>query len=170
MAEDGFDMRELTRYSRRLLNMAQQQFPQETKQFLRKEAGTLNKRTKEKAKREVGKNGKGEAPKENDKRYLAGFKKGKAYLHEPTNSYAVRVYNSRPHAHLIEYGHEQAMAGKYIPAAGQKGAMPGLGKQIKQGRIKGKLILRTASEAFEQEFIGDTEQFIDDMLQKGLGL
>ena len=44
--EDGFDLSELSDFSRHLLDLAQDRFPAETKQFLRKQGSELNKQTK----------------------------------------------------------------------------------------------------------------------------
>ena len=155
--DDGFDMSELSGFSRHLLDLAQDRFPQETKQFLRKQGSELNKQTKTLAKERVGKKGKGGGDKPADKRYLSGFKRGKAYKHEASNSFAVRVYNTRPHAHLIEYGHTMLDHDQ---------------KPVQHGErfVKGKFVLRDASQAFKPQFEEAIEGFIDDMLDRGLGL
>lgn len=155
--EDGFDLSELSDFSRHLLDLAQDRFPAETKQFLRKQGSELNKQTKTLAKERVGKKGKGSGDKPADKRYLAGFKRGKAYKHEASNSFAIRVYNTRPHAHLIEYGHVMLDHDQ---------------KPVQHGErfVKGKFVLRDASQAFAAQFEANLEGFIDDMLDKGLGL
>ena len=135
--EDGFDLSELSDFSRHLLDLAQDRFPAETKQFLRKQGSELNKAA--------------------DKRYLSGFKRGKAYKHEASNSFAIRVYNTRPHAHLIEYGHVMLDHDQ---------------KPVQHGErfVKGKFVLRDASQAFISQFEESLEGFIDDMLDRGLGL
>ena len=155
--EDGFDLSELSDFSRHLLDLAQDRFPAETKQFLRKQGSELNKQTKALAKERVGKKGKGSGDKAADKRYLSGFKRGKAYKHEASNSFAIRVYNTRQHAHLIEYGHVMLDHDQ---------------KPVQHGErfVKGKFVLRDASQAFISQFEESLEGFIDDMLDRGLGL
>lgn len=155
--DDGFDFSELSAFTQHLVDLAQEQFPKEMKQFLRKQGSELNKQTKALARERVGKKGKGGSDKPTDKRYLTGFKRGKAYKHEASNSFAIRVYNTRPHAHLIEYGHVMLDHDK---------------KPVQNGErfVKGKFVLRDASRAFRQQFEENIEEFVDEMLTKGLRL
>lgn len=159
MAEKYVNLDEMTK---QLLNMAEKSFPEDTKIFLRTEGSKLNKKAKAKARKKVGKRGKGPGKKENKKRYLSGFKRGKPYEYEPENSFAIRVYNARPHAHLIEYGHEvkphtRNLLPKDPPLKGKK-------------RTEAKEILHQAAEEFEEEYGRDAETFVDDLLERGLGL
>lgn len=157
MAESGFDISELTRFTQHLMDLGQKQFPKETKIFLREEGNKLNKKTKDLAKVKVGIKGKSKVVKKANKRYLSGFKRGKVYLHEPTKSYAIRVYNYRPHAHLIESGHIMLTKDK---------------KPVSRGKefIEGRSVLNDSSEKFKGEFINDVENFVDELLDKGLRL
>ena len=155
--EAGFDLTELELFGNSLLDVADRQFPNETKTFLRKKGTELNQAAKKTAKERVGKNGKGKQEKTANKRYLNGFKRGKVYKHAASNSFAVRVYNSRPHAHLIEYGHVQLDHDK---------------NPVKNGErfVRGFHVLRDAASIFEIKFSEDAEDFIDDLLDRGLGL
>lgn len=154
---NGLDITELNIFNDQLLGLAQQQFPSETKKFLRKEGTNLNKKVKAVAKSRVGKNGKGKKSKPAAKRYLSGFKRGKVYRHAPSDSYAVRVYNSRPHAHLIEYGHRQLDKEQ---------------KPVKNGKkfVPARPVLEDAARAFEPDFEHDVDTFINELLEKGLSL
>ena len=152
-----WNIEELDVFGDKLFELAQKQFPKETKQFLRKQGNELNKQVKKTAKKRVGKNGKSQQEKHTNKRYLTGFKHGRVYRHAASNSYAVRVYNTRPHAHLIEYGHVQLDKDK---------------KPVKHGEkfVKGRFVLQDTGDAFAPEFETAAETFIDDMLDKGWGL
>jgi len=157
MRDDGLDDRDLEVFGDHLMRMAEREFPHETKVFLRQKGTELNKAVKKMAKERVGKKGKGKQKKKADKRYLNGFKRGKAYKHTGSNSFAVRVYNSRPHAHLIEYGHVQLDHDQNPVENGER-------------FVRGRYVLRDAASAFEPKFNEDAEDFIDDLLDKGLGL
>ena len=159
-----WNIKELDVFGDKLFELAQEQFPKETKQFLRKQGSELNKKVKKKAKKEVKKGpdniyhkGKAKRKKTEADRYHKGFKRGKAYYHTQSGSYAVRVYNTRSHAHLIEYGHVQLDKDK---------------KPVKHGEkfVKGRFVLRDTGDTFAPEFETAAETFIDDMLDKGLGL
>ena len=161
--DDGFDMSELSGFSRHLLDLAQDRFPAETKQFLRKQGSELAKQTKALARERVGKNGKGpvdtyKGVKKTAKvRYLSGFSRGKVYMEQSANSFSVDVHNGRPHAHLIEYGHTMLDHDRKPVQSGER-------------FVKGKFVLRDASQAFKPQFEEAIEGFIDDMLDRGLGL
>lgn len=157
MNSAGFDFTELMALAECFDNIGEQ-FPKESKEFLRKQGNDLNRQTKKIARQRVGKNGKGpDKDKPANKRYINGFKRGKVYKHEPSNSFAVRVYNSRPHAHLIEYGHVQLTHDRQTPKNGER-------------FVKGFHILRDSSNAFEPKFNADVEEFFDELLDKGLSL
>jgi len=64
---------------------------------------------------------------------------------------SIRVYNSSPHAHLIEYGH------RIVDKNG-----------IEKGFKKGEFVLEEVTKEFENSYYNDVENFIDDLLDKGL--
>lgn len=157
MSGEGFDFTELLAMAECFSNI-EEQFPKESKEFLRKQGTELNRQTKKLAKQRVGKNGKGpDKDKPTNKRYISGFKRGKAYKHEASSSFAVRVYNSRPHAHLLEYGHVQLTHEKTPPKNGER-------------FVKGFHVLRDSANAFEPKFNADVEEFFDNLLDEGLSL
>lgn len=141
MASDGFDIQELDNYTRNLLNLAEKKMPKESRKFLIKEAAKLRVKTRAKANSTIRKK---------TGNYMKGFKRGKVYKYQG-KELAVRVYNSSPHAHLIEHGHRQ-----YNSRGAETGFTPG------------KHILEEATKEFQNTFYDDCENFIDDMLGKGL--
>ena len=158
----SMDLGELDLLQNGLLLMAQREFPQQTKKFLCEEGKKLNKKAKTIAKKKVGKRGKSTKKKAQKERYLSGFKYGKVYPYPPTGSYAIRVYNSRPHAHLLEYGHDmkphtRRRIPKRLPMAGKS-------------QVEGRHVLEQAADAFRDEYENDVEQLIDDLLDTGLGV
>ena len=145
MAVDiGFDVRELNEYSLKLLKLAEKTMPKECNKFMKNEASKLNSKAKNKARKEV---------KKKTGNYMKGFKKGKKVYEYGDTKYNIRVYNSAPHAHLIEYGHE---------IVGHE-----TGKE-KSGYVKGKFVLENASREFEGQFEKDTYDLVDVLLDKGL--
>ena len=118
---------------------------QRVKSFFMKEGNKLKKQTKAIAKTRVkrGTNPKG-------KSYHDGIKRGKVYLYKG-DTWAVRVYNTRPHAHLIEDGHN---------IVNHKGEVKGF--------QQGKKVFATAERQFYEEYFNDVENFIDEVLDEGL--
>lgn len=157
MSRNGFEFTELLAMEGCFENI-EKQFPKESRAFLRKQGTELNRQTKKIAKQRVGRNGKGpDRDKPASKRYINGFKRGKVYKHEGSNSFAVRVYNSRPHAHLLEYGHVQLTHEKTPPKTGER-------------FVKGFHVLRDSASAFEPKFNADVEEFFDNLMDEGLSL
>lgn len=116
------------------------------KKFFIQEGNKLKKETKAIAATRVRR---GDSPK--GKSYHDGIKRGKVYLYQG-DTWAVRVYNTRPHAHLIEDGHEIVTrngekTGKYVP---------------------GKKVFESAERQFTEDYFNDVEKFIDDVLDEGL--
>lgn len=114
------------------------------KKFFMQEGNKLKKETNAIAKSRVkrGKNPKG-------KSYHDGIKRGKVYLYQG-HTWAIRVYNTRPHAHLIEDGHDVIRDGKKV------------------GYQTGKKVFQTAERRFTEDYLKDVEQFVDDVLDEGL--
>lgn len=145
MAVDvGFDVSELDEYSLKLLKLAEKTMPKECNKFMKAEASKLNSKAKNKARKEV---------KKKTCNYIKGFKKGKKVYEYGDTKYNIRVYNSAPHAHLIEYGHE---------IVGHETS------KEKSGYAKGKFVLENASREFESQFEKDTYDLVDVLLDKGL--
>lgn len=153
---DGFNMRELQNLYRDIQRVEREAL-QNTKTFLRKQGNHLNKDVKKLAKNRVGNKGKGPATIKGDKpktkQYLAGFKRGKPYRYAQSNALSIRVYNTRPHAHLIEYGHLQKTHDKQTPQSGER-------------YVRGKYVLRDAHRAFAHTFYDKAGEFLDDILRR----
>lgn len=146
--EDGFDVSELDKFSKSLIELANKTMPKETNKFLRKEGSKLQRKTKSIAKKRV---------KKKTGNYIKSIKRGRPYKYRyGKDERAIRVYSSAPHSHLVEDGH-------ILIEGGKKGKG---GKEI--GFVKGKHVFKTASKEFETTFYKDTENFIDDVLEKGL--
>ena len=93
--ESGFNCDELTDFGEELVREAND-FKKQTDQFMRNEAKTLCRRMIARAKKAyTSKTG----------NYFAGFKPGRKVYAWDDAQFNVRVYNSMPHAHLLEYGH-----------------------------------------------------------------
>ncbi|MFD2671816.1 HK97 gp10 family phage protein [Marinicrinis sediminis] len=137
---DDFDLRELDDFAMRMLELAEETMPRETKKFLRVEGSKLRKLTLKNAKSSV---------KKDTGNYFKGIKRGKLYTYNGNQS--IRVYGASPHAHLIEHGH------RMVSEDGQE-----------VGFVRGKKVFQKSLEEFEQEYIRDCQEFIDDLLNEGL--
>lgn len=133
-----FDFKEMDKFTKDILAMANDKLPKESKKFLRKEGTALKrivvKTARSKVKKDTG-------------TYFKGFKRGKAYKYKGVLS--IRVFNSSPHAHLIEDGHRQVTKN---------------GEEI--GFVQGKHVLDTASKQFENQYFNDSEKFIEENISK----
>jgi len=141
VSSDEFDLSELDEFTSEMLDMAEKKMPKEIRKFLREEGTKLRKTTASIARREV---------KKKTGAYLKGIKRGKVYVYKG-DTLSIRVYNSSPHAHLIEDGHRQVTKD---------------GRAV--GFVRGKRVFQKAKKAFETEFTKDCEHFVDDLLEKGL--
>lgn len=138
---DGFNLAELDEFSSQMLDLATRKMPREIRQFMRAEGTKLRRMTVSTARRET---------KKRTGSYIKGIKRGKVYLYEG-DTLAIRVYNSSPHAHLIEDGHRQVTND---------------GRSV--GFVRGKRVFKKAQQAFESEFANDCLEFVDELLDKGL--
>lgn len=142
MSRNVMDLKELDELSKQLMSIADRKMPRETRKFLREQGLKLKRATIKKAKQKV---------KKRTGKYIKGIKRGKVYKYKG-NETSIRVYNSKPHAHLIEQGHR---------IIGKDGS--------EHGFERGKHVLKEAAEQFEDEFVKNCEQFTHDLLEKGLG-
>lgn len=140
---DGFDITDLTNFEKKLLNMAVGfEKGKYAKTFLRTEGTKLRRKTLSSAKSKV---------KKDTGNYFKSIKKGKVYLYKGNGTWAIRVYSSAPHAHLIEKGHRQVTKD---------------GKEI--GYVQGKRVFEDSEKQFTEEYFSDVQNFLDDVLEKGL--
>lgn len=115
-------------------------YPKHTKKFLQSQGNKLKRVAVKKAKSKV---------KKKTGNYLKGFKRGRVYKYNNKED-TVRVYNGMPHAHLIEYGH--VITDKN-------------GKE--HGFQKGKFILEEARREYQEKFISEADNLIDDIIKDG---
>jgi hypothetical protein len=135
---DGFDTTQLDKFTKDLINLANQKLPKESKKFLKKEANKLNKVNKSVFNsKNIG---------EDTGNLKKSFKSGKVYKYN--GDLAARAYNSSPHAHLIDQGWTHKS-----PDGTEKW-------------IDGKHFMEDAQKIFEGEFYGDIEDWIDKMLEE----
>lgn len=142
---DGFDTRELTKFQRELIDIAQKKMPKESKTFLRTQGKKLRKETLAAAKSSGIKKKTGNLYK--------GIKTGKVYTFKSNGGLSIRVYGGNPgyHIHLLEYGHRQVTKD---------------GKEV--GFVKGKKFFEKAAKQFESVHYDDVQKFLDAALEKGL--
>ena len=145
--EAGFDLGKLEELNEKLLGLAEDQFPQEAKKFVRRQ-GTkcetmLKNAYKSKVKKKTG-------------NLLAGV--GRGNPHQYGDSYQIRVYNRAPHAHLIEHGHVMSdKKGNPIRNA--------MGQEV---WVDGKYIAANTVNAYKAVYPEEVDKFVDEMLEKGL--
>jgi hypothetical protein len=140
---DGFDTRELDKFTQKMVNLANDTMPKESKKFMKKEGNKLNKLNKATFKSKgIG---------YHTGNLLKGFKSGKVYKYD--GSWSVRAYNSSPHAHLLEDGW------MWTPNKKQSGT---------EKFIPGFNFIEDAKKKFESGYYQDVQDFIDEVLGKGL--
>lgn len=137
--EDGFNVDDIDKLTQKLLDVAKKTEPKQLKKFIKSEGNKLKRKTVSKAKKTV---------KKKKGNYLKGIKTGRVYKYKG-DELAVRVYNSAPHAHLIEYGYEHKTkdkkpTGKFVP---------------------GKRIFESTRKEFQNQFIEDIEDFVVEKLK-----
>lgn len=140
---DGFDFKELEQYEKKLIDLATKKMPTECKKFVRAEGTKLKRITLRTAKASV---------KKDTGNYFKSIKRGKAYKYRGNDAWAVRVYSYDPKAHLLENGHRIVTRGK----------------NIEKGFAKGYKVFEKSEKSFQNTFYNDVEDFIDDVLAKGL--
>lgn len=160
----GFLFDSLVDTQKDLMRAVKESFPKETEKFLKEQAKKLRKKVKKVGRQEVGTS---KGTKKNwtaKKSYHQKFKIGKIYVYAE-NDKCIRVYNSAPHAHLVEQGHVN------IPR-GTKRATTRLGRieQLKNrkgtGMTLGRYVFTLAEIEYKSQFLSDTNeflyQFVDD--------
>ncbi|MGD6845235.1 HK97 gp10 family phage protein [Bacillus infantis] len=135
------EIRGLSDFERRLLALAQKELPREVPKIMRKMGSKARTHVARKARRQV---------KKLTGNYHKGWKRGKVFKAKE-DEFVVRVYNSSPHAHLVEHGHIQKDKN---------------GKEL--GFVKGKHVLEESMGEFES---GEMEEmldaWLDDLLESG---
>ncbi len=156
----SFEMHGLDEFTDSLIH-ASKEAEKEQKRFLRQEGSKLARKTKARARAEVGMVARGDRAAGT---YHASIKRGKVWRSE-TNTNAVRVYSNDPVSHLIEEGHDQLVN----PGKGRgngRGVKPGKGIGRKVGHVDGFEVFEKAREDFEDQFHRDCEEAMDKMIAK----
>lgn len=135
------EIKGLTEYQRGLMEVAQKRYPLESYKIMRQIGSKARTHVARKAKSTVHKV---------TGNYQKGWKRGKAFKGR-NGEIVVRVYNSSPHAHLIEDGHRMITKG---------------GKEV--GFVKGAKVLDKSMREFEEkEMESMLSDWIDDLLESG---
>lgn len=145
MAANGFDTHELDAFMKDLLSLTNDKMPKESRKFLNKEGNKLKKQQKKNFKSKGIGTGQVKS-----KEVEKSFKRGKIYKYKGKNL-SVRSYSAHPLAHLLNNGH------RIVDKNGEE-----------KGFVLGYHFMEDAQKDFEGEYVDDCEQFIDDMLNKGL--
>lgn len=148
---DGFDISELDDLQKDLLQLARENFPNETRKFVISEAKKGKEIVKNIAKSEL---------KKKTGRYMKSFKTGKSGLHD---KFSYKFYNDSPHGHLIEDGHFNVARGENKNKGGTRRSGAG-GEQ--HGFVEGKKIFTKAQVQMESEFSKDVDDFISSLMDK----
>lgn len=136
---DGFDTKEIDKFAKELMGFVQDEFPKESKKFMRKQGNELKKVVRKNMKEKVKVNKK-------TGNLLKGLKRGKPYYYKG-QLLSIRAYSNAPHAHLIEEGHRKVSQS---------------GKEL--GFTKGKHIFKESEKEFKSEFNKNAKDFIDKVL------
>lgn len=141
---DGFDIKELTNFEKKLVKLANDTMPKESKKFIREQGKKLRKSTLAKAKQRT---------KKHSGNLYKGIKTGKVYTFKGNNGLSIRVYGGKPahHIHLLEYGHR---------IVNKDGAEVGF--------VNGAHFFEDAAKEFPDSHYSDVQKFLDETLDKGL--
>lgn len=147
---DGFDTHELDDFAKEMMSLANDKMPKESKKIVQKEAKKLNTINKNVYKSK----GIGIFPDDTpeNKKIVNRFNAGKPYKYNG-DVLSCRAYNSAPHAHLLNSGWT------WTPHKGAKGT---------EHWVPGFHFIEDAAGQFEGTYYNDMEQFITDMIEKGL--
>nr|DAS40378.1 MAG TPA: putative tail component [Caudoviricetes sp.] len=126
----------LNEFTKEMLDICSKEYPKQVKRMLQKSGNKLRRKVVGKAKGMV---------KTKTGNYIKGFKRGRVYKYGGDED-AVRVYNSAPHAHLIEYGHRMVTKS---------------GKEV--GFVKGYHVLDGIKGEFSEEFSKDIDEMLDNL-------
>ena len=150
---DDFDFSEFSELDRDLVRLANSTMPKESKKFIRAEGNKLKRVTSKRAKKDVKVGIKSKKTEKKNVSYHKGIKRGKVYKYHGNDAWAIRVYGSAPHSHLIEYGHRMV------------GHKP---DKKELGFVKGKYVFENSRKEFEKTYVRDVGKFVDNVIVKGL--
>jgi len=135
----GFDFDAVKEFEKATKEV-QKEMRKDTTKFMKDEAKKLRKATKAEAKSTF---------KKKTGNYQKGFKYGRKVYKYADADYNIMVYNSAPHAHLLESGHALlSHDGSYI------------------GFVQGRHVVQNSAVKFESEFDRDVEDVLAEGLKK----
>lgn len=143
----------LSDLSGELLDLANQKFPKDTKNFLQRAGNKFKSKARTNYKKGTT---------TGTKNLIKGLKRDRAYKYGK-DEWQVRVKNTAPHAWLIEHGH--VMLGHKA-----QGKPKLIVSNTGEAFVRGKNIMGRTRNEFPPEYYAMAEEFIDKMLnEKGLG-
>ena len=141
-----FEYKEFNEFQEKLLKIAKEKFPRESKNFMGRAGNKLRSNVKKayitRVRKKTG-------------NLLKGISRGRPYLYQK-DQFQVRVKNKAPHAHLIEHGHVMK----------DKDGTP-IKRNGKEIFVEGKHIVGEVYRNFEPQFAEMTDEFVDDLLKGG---
>lgn len=155
----GFDYSQLSSFAKDTLRFAEDEYPRETKKFLKEQANkavkVLSDNVSATTKKKTG-------------RLSRAAKPGKPYKFKgDETNLSIRAYlqnrpkeapeTSAPHAHLLDMGHN-------IVSRGTKSKSNKGGRAI--GYVKGREFIKKTQDTFESEFMSECEKFAEDIFYK----
>lgn len=147
MIEMHFDLHELTKLSDDFLEAAKEKFPRKTKNFMGRAGNRMRTRARAAYKSDIKHSKTGNL--------VRGLSRGRPYIYGK-DEFSVRVINKAPHAHLFEHGHVLWAH------------PPGAKHAIKTNRmVEGRHTMSHTEKAFQEEYEGMVDEFVDQLLQEG---
>ena len=150
----SIDVRDLDEWDKDILHMINETLPNETKKFMRRQGGRLATVERRLARKEIKKHpdywtNKDRTPGS----YFKSIQGTRSW--QSKNGFGVKAISKRPpgyHSHLLEYGHRIFIRGQYI------------GKSTRAFKIQARGL-----RDYEPLFQSRTKEFIEQMMEKGLG-
>lgn len=152
MIKMHFDLSELTKLSDDMLAAAKEKFPRKTKAFMGRAGNRMRAKARAAYKADIKHSKTGNL--------VRGLSRGRPYIYGK-DEYSVRVINKAPHAHLFEHGHV-----KWVHPPGAKHAVKKM-ENGKEAMVKGRHTMAHTEKAFQEEYEGMVDEFVDQLLQEG---
>lgn len=153
----SFEMQGLSEFQRDLLKVANKRLPKETKKVMRKAGSKARTHVARKARSKV---------KKKTGNYHKKFKRGKVFVNKNGET-VVRIINSSPHAHLIEYGYRQVVQNGRKDKDKDYRAYKRAGEEV--GFVRGQHIVREGMDDFDNsgQYEGILSDWLDQLLKDG---
>jgi len=147
---DGFDVSELTDFSKKILARVSDELPKESRKFIKKQANLLNKKNK----LAFNSTGIGEGGKDT----LKGFKAGKVYKYK--GALSVRAFNSS----IVTSKDGK----KYSFGAMMNNGFMHINRDGSESFVPGHHFMEKSLVSFQNQYVSNCEQFISEMIPKML--